>query len=80
MTLKFLTTPVPGLFFSRRAPDADRFFSAGDQVVAGAVVAVVEVMKSYQEVTADHAGRFVRYLVEDDQMVMPGDPICEIEE
>jgi biotin carboxyl carrier protein len=36
-------------------------------------------MKTFARIEAEEAGRFVRYLVEDEDMVMPGDPLFEFE-
>ncbi|MBN9008090.1 MAG: biotin carboxyl carrier domain-containing protein [Rhizobiales bacterium] len=74
-----ISSSVPGVFYRRPSPEADEFAKEGDKLEAGTTVAVVEVMKSFQAIVADQTCHFVRYLVEDDEMVMPGDPICELE-
>ncbi len=79
MTKLTLTAPIPGVFFRRPSPDAECFAEENDVIEIGKTLGVVEVMKAFQAIIAEQPGRFVRYLVEDDEMVMPGDPICEIE-
>jgi acetyl-CoA carboxylase biotin carboxyl carrier protein len=74
-----ISASVPGIFYRRPSPDAAQFAEEGDRVEAGATLAVVEVMKSFQAVVSEQSGQLVRFLVEDDEMVMPGDALCEIE-
>ena len=51
-------TPVPGTFYRRPDPDSDPFFTDGDTVSEGATIGLVEIMKNFQEVEAEVAGRW----------------------
>ncbi len=79
MTLKTILSTVMGQFYSRPDPSADPFASPGTIIQAGSPIGMVEIMKTFAQVEAEEAGSFVRYLVEDEDMVMPGDPLYEID-
>ena len=68
-----------GVFYQRPAPDQPPFKSPGDPVVAGETIGLVEVMKSFLSIEADHNGVFGRYLLADQSDVDVGDAACEIE-
>lgn len=72
-------SPLPGTFYRRSAPDAAPFKAEGDLVAVGDVLGLVEVMKQFSEVTADAAGRIVRFLVENAEPVDPGQVLAVIE-
>ncbi|MFM9923042.1 acetyl-CoA carboxylase [Variovorax sp. H27-G14] len=72
-------SPLPGTFYRRAAPDAPLFKSEGDTVAVGDVLGLVEVMKQFSEVTADAAGRLVRFMVENADPVDPGQVLAVIE-
>jgi len=75
---KQILSPLPGTFYRRPAPDAEAFASEGDAVEAGATIGLVEVMKSFHEVQAESAGTIVRFLIENEDAVMAGQPIAEL--
>lgn len=74
-----IRSPLPGTFYRRPAPDAPDFKGPGDAVAAGEVIGLVELMKTFNEVTADRPGRFRGYLAETDALVEAEDPVAEIE-
>ena len=51
----------------------------GDTVEAGQAIGLIEIMKQFNEVRADVAGKIVEFHVEDNGMVGPGDVIATIE-
>ena len=71
--------PLPGTFYRQPAPDAPPFVKEGDTVNAGDTIGLVEVMKQFSEVQADAAGKVVRFLVENEGTVEPGQPLVMIE-
>jgi acetyl-CoA carboxylase biotin carboxyl carrier protein len=79
MALKSMVSPVIGQFYSRPDPQQPPFLKPGDAIAAGDTIGLVEVMKTFTRIAAEEAGQFVRYLVEDEDMVMPGDPLFEFE-
>jgi acetyl-CoA carboxylase biotin carboxyl carrier protein len=79
MAIKALLSPLPGTFYRKPAPDQPPYKSAGDQVAVGDVIGLIEVMKSFNEVKADEAGRLVRFMAENEDAVMAGQTLAEIE-
>ena len=79
MATKQVFSPLPGTFYRKPAPDKPVYKSDGDRVAAGDVIGLVEVMKSFNEVKADASGRIVKFLVDNEDAVMAGQPVAEIE-
>jgi biotin carboxyl carrier protein len=73
-----VVAPVLGTFYRRSSPDAAPFAEPGAPVAAGQTICVLEVMKTYHEVTATAAGALVEFLVEDGQFVEYGQAIARI--
>jgi acetyl-CoA carboxylase biotin carboxyl carrier protein len=79
MATKQILSPLPGTFYRKPAPDKQVYKSDGDKVTTGEVIGLVEVMKSFNEVKADIAGKIVKFLVDNEDAVMAGQPLAEIE-
>lgn len=79
MAVKTIQAPVPGTFYRRPSPDQPVFKSEGDAVAVGDTVGLIEVMKSFTPVTAEEAGRIVAFHVENEDPVMAGEPLYDIE-
>ena len=73
-----ILSPLPGTFYQRPAPDRPPYKAPGDAVAEGEVIGLVEVMKSFHEVTADAAGTFAGYVAEQEEPVMAGQPLAEL--
>ena len=78
MTTQILS-PLPGTFFRKPAPDKPAYKAQGDMVAVGDVIGLIEVMKSFIEVQADCAGKIASFLVDDEEPVMAGQPLAEVE-
>jgi acetyl-CoA carboxylase biotin carboxyl carrier protein len=74
-----IKSPLPGTFYRRPSPDADPFISEGDSVKPGDVVGLVEIMKSFHEVTSDAEGIVGHFLVENEELVEAGQDIIALE-
>lgn len=74
-----IRSPLPGTFYRRPAPDQPPFKEVGDRVEPGDVIGLVEVMKSFSEIKADSAGIVSRFTVEDEEPVMAGVVLVELE-
>jgi acetyl-CoA carboxylase biotin carboxyl carrier protein len=74
-----IKSPLPGTFYRRPSPDADPFISEGDSVKPGDVVGLVEIMKSFHEVTSDAEGVVGDFLVENEELVEAGQDIIALE-
>ncbi|MEH2562120.1 acetyl-CoA carboxylase [Bradyrhizobium sp. AZCC 2289] len=76
---KELLAPLPGVFYRKPAPDKPPYKSEGDIVAVGDVVGLIEVMKSFIEVHAEGSGKVVRFVVGDEEPIMAGQLLLEIE-
>lgn len=79
MAVTTVACPLPGTFYRRPAPDQPPFKGEGDAVALGDTLGLVEVMKSFTPVTAEVAGTLVRFHVDDEEAVMAGQPLADIE-
>lgn len=79
MSKQEIRSPLPGIFYRRPAPDSPAFKEDGQAVAVGDVIGLIEVMKSFHEVTADVAGTSIRFLIESEDPIMAGDVIAEVE-
>jgi acetyl-CoA carboxylase biotin carboxyl carrier protein len=71
--------PLPGIFYRRPAPEKPPYKEVGQNVANGDVIGLIEVMKQFTEVQADAAGKIVRFFVENEDAVEPGQPLLLIE-
>ncbi len=74
-----VTSPMVGTVYLSAAPDEPRFANVGDQVDAGQTLMLVEAMKTFNEITAQKAGRLTELLVENGQPVEFGEALAVIE-
>ena len=75
---KEILSPLPGTFYRAPAPDKPPFKADGDTVAVGEVIGLIEVMKTFIEVHADASGAIVRFVVDDEEPVMAGQPLVEV--
>ena len=74
-----ILSPLPGTFYRKPAPDKPPFKAEGEMVAVGEVIGLVEVMKSFIEVQADAAGKIKRFVIDNEEPVMAGQPLVELE-
>ena len=79
MPVTTVPSPLPGTFYRRPAPDQPPFKQEGDAVAVGDTLGLIEVMKSFTGVTSEVSGTLVRFHVEDEDAVMAGQPLVDIE-
>ncbi len=79
MASKQLISPLPGTFYRKPAPDLPVYKADGDSVAEGDVIGLIEVMKSFNEVKAEFGGKIVKFLVDNEEPVMAGQALAEIE-
>jgi biotin carboxyl carrier protein len=79
MASKQILSPLPGIFYRKPAPDQPSYKDEGDSVAEGDVIGLVEVMKSFNEVKADASGKVVKFLIDNEDPVMAGQPLVEID-
>ncbi|MEJ2867049.1 acetyl-CoA carboxylase [Actinomycetospora sp. OC33-EN08] len=70
---------TPGVFYRRPSPDAEPYVADGATVAEGDVIGLIEVMKTFREVTADAAGTISRWHVENEDEVTIGQELVEID-
>ncbi len=75
---KLILSPLPGTFYRKPAPEKPHYKNEGDIVVIGDVIGLIEVMKSFNEVKADHAGRIVKFFADNEEPVMAGQQLVEL--
>jgi biotin carboxyl carrier protein len=73
-----ILSPLPGTFYRKPAPDKPAFKSDGDAVAVGDVIGLIEVMKTFVEVQADAAGTIAKFVVDNEEPVMAGQPLIEL--
>lgn len=74
-----VTAPILGVVYRRPSPDKAEFIQVGDLVEPGTTVAILEVMKMMNQVSAGVSGRVAEILVEDGAMVEHGAVLLRIE-
>jgi biotin carboxyl carrier protein len=79
MPIKTVEAPIPGTFYRKPAPDQPFFKEEGDAVSVGDTLGLIEVMKTFSSVVAEDAGRLVSFHVDDNDAVMAGQPLYDIE-
>lgn len=79
MAVKQILSPLPGTFYRKPAPDKQQYKVDGDAVASGDVVGLIEVMKSFHEVKADATGKNLRFLVDNEEPVIAGQPLVEVD-
>lgn len=70
---------MPGVFYRRPSPEEDPFVPEGGAVAAGQTIALIEVMKTFNEVKADSAGTVSRFLIAEGDEVSMGQEIAEVD-
>ena len=75
MSERTIKSPLPGTFYRRPNPQADPYVNEGDEVKAGDVVGLIEIMKSFYEVKSEEDGTVDRFLVENEDLVEVGQEI-----
>ncbi|ARM90907.1 MULTISPECIES: acetyl-CoA carboxylase [Rhizobium] len=74
-----IRSPLPGTFYRTSSPDAAPFKADGDAVSESDVVGVIEVMKTFHEITAGVSGKNIVFLCDNEEPVMAGQVIAEVE-
>jgi acetyl-CoA carboxylase biotin carboxyl carrier protein len=77
-TLKVITSPMVGTFYSKVSPDSEPFVKVGDEATIGKIICRVVAMKLMNAIESDFTGKIVEILVEDGQMVEYGQPLFNL--
>ncbi|HUJ97768.1 MAG TPA: acetyl-CoA carboxylase [Stellaceae bacterium] len=79
MALKTVHAPLPGVFYRRPAPDQPPYKKEGDMIAVGDTIGLIEVMKTFTPVVAEEAGRVIKFVAENEEAIMAGQPLLEID-
>jgi acetyl-CoA carboxylase biotin carboxyl carrier protein len=71
-------SPMVGTAYLRPAPGAKAFIEIGTRVAVGDKLMLVEAMKTFNDISAPHAGTVTAIMVEDGQPVEFGQPLIVI--
>ncbi len=74
----FITSPMPGTFYSSSSPNAPAYVSVGDLVKVGQPVGIVEAMKVMNEIKSEVAGVVTKNLIANGAPVEYGQKLFEI--
>ncbi|HRY15448.1 MAG: acetyl-CoA carboxylase biotin carboxyl carrier protein [Candidatus Competibacteraceae bacterium] len=74
-----LHAPMVGTFYRSASPGSKPFIEIGQHVNIGDPVCIIEAMKMFNQIEADHAGVVTRLLVENGQPVEYDQPLLIIE-
>jgi acetyl-CoA carboxylase biotin carboxyl carrier protein len=70
-----LVAPMVGVFYRADKPGASPLVNIGDPVTVGQPIGIIEAMKIFSEIPAEHAGIVVAIPAEDGQLVQTGTPL-----
>ncbi|WP_248963025.1 acetyl-CoA carboxylase biotin carboxyl carrier protein [Sphaerisporangium perillae] len=73
-----ITAPILGTFYSKPSPDVEPFVEVGSTVAADTTVAIVEVMKLMNPVSANTSGRVVEVVASDGDLVEFGQVLFRV--
>ncbi|WP_305985757.1 acetyl-CoA carboxylase [Roseibium sp. MMSF_3544] len=79
MAIHEVRAMMPGIFYRKPSPDDPSYKEAGDSVAKGDVIGLIEVMKSFHEVVADADGTITSFQADNEEAIMPGQVLAEIE-
>ncbi|MFT4181362.1 MAG: acetyl-CoA carboxylase [Rhizobium sp.] len=74
-----IRSPLPGTFYRASSPETPPFKAEGDAVAASDTIGLIEVMKTFQQIPAGLDGKNITFLVENEEPVMAGQVIAEVE-
>nr|WP_272209601.1 acetyl-CoA carboxylase [Marinicella sp. W31]MDC2875416.1 acetyl-CoA carboxylase [Marinicella sp. W31] len=74
-----IKSPLPGTFYRKPSPDAASFKEDGAAVTEKETIGLIEVMKSFHEISAGVAGANITFLVDDAEPVIAGQVLAEVE-
>ena len=72
-------SPMVGTFYRSSSPETAAFVEIGQTVAAGDVICIIEAMKMFNQIEADHSGVVKSILVENGHPVEFDEPLIIIE-
>jgi acetyl-CoA carboxylase biotin carboxyl carrier protein len=74
-----INAPLTGVYYSAASPTTPSFVSVGENIHVGQVVALVEAMKVFNEITSEVAGRVTALVATNGSVVQKGDVLLRVE-
>jgi acetyl-CoA carboxylase biotin carboxyl carrier protein len=71
--------PLTGIWYGSPSPGSPPYVQVGGEVAVGQTIGLIEAMKLFNEIKADLAGRVVRMVAENGQLVKAKQPLIEVE-
>jgi acetyl-CoA carboxylase biotin carboxyl carrier protein len=71
--------PLTGIYYASPSPGSPPYVQVGGEVAIGQIVGLIEAMKLFNEIKSDIAGRVVRVVAENGQLVKAKQPLIEVE-
>ncbi len=72
-------SPITGVYYASASPTSSPFVNMGDIIHTGQVVALVEAMKVFNEITSEVSGRVVAIIATSGNVVQKGDALLRVE-
>lgn len=74
-----IVAPLTGVYYTAASPTTPPFASVGDIIHVGQVIAIIEAMKVFNEITAEVTGRVIATTSTNGTVVQKGDVLLHIE-
>ncbi|GHO93563.1 acetyl-CoA carboxylase biotin carboxyl carrier protein subunit [Reticulibacter mediterranei] len=74
-----INAPLTGVYYSAASPSSPLFVNVGETVQVGQVVALVEAMKVFNEITAEVSGRVTALVATNGSVVQKGEVLLRVE-
>jgi acetyl-CoA carboxylase biotin carboxyl carrier protein len=74
-----IPAPLTGVYYASASPTSPSFVNVGDTVHVGQVVALIEAMTVFNEITAEASGRVVDIVATSGTVVQKGEAILHLE-
>jgi acetyl-CoA carboxylase biotin carboxyl carrier protein len=71
--------PLTGIYYASPSPGSPPYVVVGGEVAVGQIVGLIEAMKLFNEIKSDLAGRVVRVVAENGQLVKAKQALIEVE-
>jgi acetyl-CoA carboxylase biotin carboxyl carrier protein len=78
-TTQPIISPMTGVYYSAASPTSPSFVTIGDVIHAGQIVALIEAMKVFNEITSEVSGRVVALVATSGNVVQKGDVLLRVE-
>ena len=77
-TLREITSPMVGTFYSAPSPESPAYVSVGQEVSEDSVVCIIEAMKVMNEIKAECRGTIAEIVAENGKPVQFGQPLFRV--